>query len=47
VTTFVITKNVNEHDPVFGAGGALVFALLRWLVLTFLFGRNKREARAG
>jgi hypothetical protein len=47
VTTFVITKNVKEHFAVFGASGALVFALLTWLVLTFLFRPNERESRAG
>jgi hypothetical protein len=45
VTTFVITRNVKEHFAVFGASGAIVFALLTWLVLTFLFRRNEREAR--
>jgi hypothetical protein len=47
VTSFVITRNVKEHFAVFGASGALVFALLTWLVLTFLFRPNEREARAG
>jgi hypothetical protein len=47
VTTFVITKNVKEHFAVFGASGALVFALLTWLVLTFLYRPNEREAQAG
>jgi hypothetical protein len=46
VTTFVITKNVKEHFAVFGASGALVFALLTWLVLTFLFRPNEREPQA-
>ena len=46
VTSFVITKNVKEQFAVFGASGALVFALLTWLVLTFLFRRNERESRA-
>jgi hypothetical protein len=46
VTTFVITKNVKEHFAVFGASGALVFALLTWLVLTFLFRPNEREPKA-
>lgn len=45
VTTFVITRNVKEHFAVFGASGALVFALLTWLVLTFLFRPHEREAR--
>ncbi len=47
VTTFVITKNVKEHFAVFGASGALVFALLTWLVLTFVLQRDEREAHAG
>jgi hypothetical protein len=45
VTTFVITRNVEEHFAVFGASGALVFAALTWLVLTFLFRPNELEAR--
>ena len=45
VTTFVITKNVKEHFAVFGASGAIVFALATWLVLTFLFRPTEREAR--
>jgi hypothetical protein len=47
VTTFVITKNVKEQFAVFGASGAIVFALATWLVLTFLFRPNQREAQAG
>jgi hypothetical protein len=47
VTSFVITKNVKEHFAVFGASGALVFALATWLVLTFLFRPDRREAHAG
>jgi hypothetical protein len=45
VTTLVITKNVNEHFAVFGASGALVFALLTWLVLTYLLGPGGRNPR--
>ena len=47
VTTFVITRNVKEHFAVFGASGALVFALLTWLALTFVFRPNDRDVRAG
>jgi hypothetical protein len=47
VTTFVITRNVKEHFAVFGASGALVFALVTWLVLTFLFRPDEREVQAG
>ena len=46
VSSFVITKNVKEHFAIFGASGAILFALLTWLVLTFLFQRNERESRA-
>jgi hypothetical protein len=46
VTTFVITRNVKEHFAVFGASGVLVFALLTWLVLTFLFRPKEHEVRA-
>src|SRR4029078_10012773 len=34
VTTFVITSNVREHFAVFGASGALVFALMTLLGFT-------------
>ena len=44
VTSFVITGNVKEHFTNFGAGGALVFALLTWLLLRFLFQASEREA---
>ena len=47
VTSFVITRNVKEQFAVFGASGALVFALLTWLLLTFLFRANERKARGG
>jgi hypothetical protein len=42
VTSFVITSSVKEHYTNFGAGGALVFALLTWLLLRFLFRANER-----
>ena len=44
VTSFVITSNVKEHFTNFGAGGALLFALMTWLLLRFLFHPNEREA---
>src|SRR5918994_3969432 len=37
VTSYVITRNVDERWPNFGASGALVFGLLTWLVLAVLF----------
>ena len=40
VTTFVITGNVAEQFAVFGASGALVYALLTWPILSLLFRRD-------
>ncbi len=37
VTSYVISSNVKEQFTNFGAGGAIVFALLTWLVLARLF----------
>jgi hypothetical protein len=36
VTSYVITTNVDEQFPNFGASGALVFGLLTWLLLAAL-----------
>jgi hypothetical protein len=47
VTSYVISRNVKEHFAVFGASGALVYALVTWAALTFLFRRNEREAHPG
>ncbi len=46
VTSVVISGNVKDRWTNFGAGGALVFALLTGLVLMSLFGRASREAPA-
>jgi hypothetical protein len=43
VTSYVITRNVDERFPNFGLSGALVFALLTWLLLAFLLGRTAPE----
>jgi hypothetical protein len=45
VTSYVITANVDERFPVFGLSGALVFALLTWLLLAALFRAAAPEAR--
>jgi hypothetical protein len=45
-TSYVITANVKEQFPVFGASGAIVYGLLTWLVLAFLFRRREPQARA-
>jgi hypothetical protein len=37
VTSYVITRNIDERFPVFGASGAVVFGLLTWPLLAVLF----------
>jgi hypothetical protein len=44
VTSYVITANVDERFPNFGASGAVVFGLLTWLVLAVLFQEAEAEA---
>jgi hypothetical protein len=41
VTSFVISRNVEDGYTNFGASGALLFALLTLGLLTFLFGRAR------
>jgi hypothetical protein len=45
VTSYVITRNVDERFPNFGASGALVFGLLTWLLLGVLFRGTEPEVR--
>jgi hypothetical protein len=45
VTSYVITRNVEERFPNFGASGALVFGLLTWLVLAVLFRATASDVR--
>jgi hypothetical protein len=44
VTSYVISTNIDERFPIFGASGALVFGLLTMVLLTRLF-RAAPEAR--
>ena len=44
VSSYVISRNIGERFPVFGASGALVFGLLTWLLLAMLF-RGRATAR--
>src|SRR5687767_8167797 len=37
VTSYVISRNIDERFPIFGASGAIVFGLLTWLLLAVLF----------
>ena len=46
VTSYVISSNVKEQFTNFGAGGALVFGLLTWLVLAVLLRGTKPEGDA-
>jgi hypothetical protein len=45
VTSYVITRNVDERFPNFGASGALLFGLLTWLLLAVLFRATAPEVR--
>ncbi len=36
VTSYVISRNIDERFPIFGASGAIVFGLLTWLLLAGL-----------
>ena len=44
VSSYVISRNIDERFPIFGASGALVFGLLTWLLLARLF-RAASEVR--
>ena len=44
VSSYVISRNIDERFPIFGASGALVFGLLTWLLLARLF-REAPEVR--
>ena len=39
VSSYVISQNISERFPTFGASGAMAFGLLTWLLLTALFRR--------
>jgi hypothetical protein len=45
VTSYVISRNVDERFTNFGAGGAIVFGLLTWLLLAVLFRATAPEVR--
>jgi hypothetical protein len=45
VSSYVITRNIDERFPNFGASGALVFGLLTWLLLAVLISAAAPEAR--
>ena len=45
VTSYVITRNVDERFTNFGASGALVFGLLTWLLLAMLLRATGTEVR--
>ncbi|HEX5937895.1 MAG TPA: hypothetical protein VFZ75_09455 [Actinomycetota bacterium] len=37
VSSYVISRNIAERFPIFGASGAIVFGMLTWLLLEGLF----------
>jgi hypothetical protein len=45
VTSCVITRNIDERFTNFGASGALVSAVLTWLLFAVLFRGTEPEAR--
>jgi hypothetical protein len=45
VSSYVISRNIEERFPNFGASGALVFGFVTWLLLAFLLGRRAPEMR--
>lgn len=51
VSSYVISRNIDERFPIFGASGAIVFGLLTWFLLARLFRaapqvRGRTAARA-
>ena len=44
VTSYIITRNVQDQFTNFGASGALVFGLLTWLLLARLLQEPEPEA---
>ena len=45
VTSYVITRNIDDRWPNFGASGALVFGLLTWPLIAMLLRAAAREVR--
>jgi hypothetical protein len=45
VSSYVISRNIDERFPIFGASGAIVFGVLTWLLLAALF-RGAPEVRS-
>jgi len=45
VTSYVISRNIGERFPVFGASGCVVFGLLTWALLAFLMNRKESASR--
>jgi len=44
VTSYVISRNIDERFTNFGASGAIVFGLLTWFLLAVLFRGTEPEA---
>jgi hypothetical protein len=46
VSSYVISRNIDERFPIFGASGAIVFGVLTWLLLAVLFRATEVRATA-
>jgi hypothetical protein len=46
VSSYVISRNIDQRFPIFGASGAIVFGLLTWLLLAVLFRAAPESRRA-
>jgi hypothetical protein len=47
ITSYVTTKNADEQFTNFGAGGALVFELLTWVLAALLVRETEGPKRIG
>jgi hypothetical protein len=44
VSSYVISRNIDERFPIFGASGAIVFGVLTWLLLAVLIRAAQETA---
>jgi hypothetical protein len=45
VTSYVITRNIDDRFAIFGASGAIVFGVLTWLLLAVLFRTTPKVSK--
>ena len=46
MTSYVISRNIDDRFTNFGASGAIVFGLLMWVVLALVFRGSRPKARS-